>query len=40
MCAGFQIEIADAKGNFYLLIPNYEADAFSTLTGLYPDTGK
>ena len=36
----FQIEIADAKGDFYLLIPNYEADAFSTLTGLYPDTGK
>lgn len=33
----FQIDIADARGSFYLLIPDYEAEAFSALTGLHPD---
>ena len=35
-----QIEIADARGDFYLLIPEYDAEAFIELTGLHPDTEK
>ncbi len=36
----FQVDISDIKGDFYLLIPDYDADAFSALTGLHPDTDK
>lgn len=36
----YQIEIADIKGDFYLLIPDYDADAFSKLTGLHPENDK
>ncbi len=32
-----QIAVADARGDCYLLIPEYEADAFSVLTGLHPN---
>ncbi len=36
----YQVEIADSKGEFYLLIPDYDMDAFSELTGLYPENDK
>ncbi len=35
-----QIEIADARGDFYLLIPDYEAETFTALTGLHPETSE
>ena len=36
----YHIDISDRKGDFYLLIPDYDADAFSAMTGLHPDTDK
>ena len=33
----YQVTISDIKGEFYLLIPDYDAEAFSALTGLHPD---
>lgn len=34
----YRVEIADAKGDFYLLIPDYDAESFTALTGLRPNT--
>ena len=34
----YRIEISDIKGEFYLLIPEYDGEIFMKLTGMYPDT--
>ncbi len=36
----WRVNILDSKGEFYLLIPEYDADAFSALTGLHLDNDK
>ncbi len=33
----YRITIEDIKGNFYLLIPNYDMEYFSSLTKVYPE---
>lgn len=33
----FRVEIADARGEFYLLIPEYDGEAFMALTHLHPE---
>lgn len=34
----YRVEIADVRGEFYLLIPEYDGEAFMALTHLHPET--
>ncbi len=37
-CKYYRIEISDVKGNFFLLLPEFEGELFSKLTHIHPDT--
>ena len=38
-CKCFRVEIHAPQGDYFLLLPGYEQEFFSTLTGLYPEDG-